>query len=461
MVQSVSGYNVLPLGSACNCDCRFCSHRQNPPGLKVIDIPFISQQVVEELLEFIHPGEKLIIGESATRINEGEPFLHPQLAPILERVRAQFPRTTIQITSNGTLLDNAWVKKLADLAPTALNLSLNSLALTPVQYQRLMRDLTDHGITCHASAVFEDNWSLADSGSLYRMIETAFEAGCASFRVFIPGYTRWTPDNGIKLTPQLEKRVIDYVTRTNQRFSFPVMVEPYPLTDLRCFIAGLIPGGAAQASGLLTGDEITAVDGVPAFSRANCYREIKERKNPELEIKRGVPGGFSRPQETAGKLTLYKAAGKSPGFAVYFDLNRATAATILETARRENAALTPNRSNAQASNRVFALASSLGYAPVQAGIHKQARKNGLAWPDNLTLVPVYNRFFGGNIKCGGLLTVADFRQALVRMDTKAPKEASTVLLPQKAFNREGVDLRGEHYLDLTRDFPDIQVELIH
>jgi len=70
---------VLPLTSECNMRCVFCSNRFNPPGVRVAFIrPRAPAEVVDSLDE-LAPAERVVIGESATRICEGEPFTHPEV----------------------------------------------------------------------------------------------------------------------------------------------------------------------------------------------------------------------------------------------------------------------------------------------------------------------------------------------------------------------------------------------
>jgi MoaA/NifB/PqqE/SkfB family radical SAM enzyme len=124
--ESVSKENVLPLTSTCNLRCVFCSNRQNPRGVRVYAVPHLPLPLVKSLIPCLDPGRKIIIGEAATRINEGEPFTHPHIWQTLEAIRERYPQAMLQITTNGTLLDRVAVKRLAVMQPLEVNLSLNS-----------------------------------------------------------------------------------------------------------------------------------------------------------------------------------------------------------------------------------------------------------------------------------------------------------------------------------------------
>jgi len=90
--DSVHRGNILPLTSVCNVSCIFCSHRQNPPGIKIYKMDHRTPEQVKSCLEFISPGAPVVIGESVTRIIEGEPFLHPEIKGILYAIREKLYR---------------------------------------------------------------------------------------------------------------------------------------------------------------------------------------------------------------------------------------------------------------------------------------------------------------------------------------------------------------------------------
>jgi len=125
LYESASRGNVLPLTSVCNVACVFCSHRQNPPGIEIYRIPHLDSRQVEDILQFIDPACRIVIGESTTRIIEGEPFTNPYIKDILSLIRQRYPSTEILITTNGTLIDPEMARFLANLGLVELNVSLN------------------------------------------------------------------------------------------------------------------------------------------------------------------------------------------------------------------------------------------------------------------------------------------------------------------------------------------------
>ena len=125
LLKTVQDDGILPITSVCNMACQFCSHRNNPPGLEVYRLGHLDLELIEELLQYLAPEGPVIIGESATRIIEGDPLTHPDFFRIIELLRQKFPRKEIRLTTNGSYLDREMVDFLAGRGPVELNISLN------------------------------------------------------------------------------------------------------------------------------------------------------------------------------------------------------------------------------------------------------------------------------------------------------------------------------------------------
>jgi len=98
-ILSAQQSNILAITSVCNVRCLFCSHQGNPSNVRTFSSGHRSFEEIEEIIEFIDKNKKIVIGESITRICEGEPFTHPQIIAILKLLRRKFPKTLIQITT--------------------------------------------------------------------------------------------------------------------------------------------------------------------------------------------------------------------------------------------------------------------------------------------------------------------------------------------------------------------------
>jgi len=255
--------NVLPLTSRCNLGCVFCSNKQNPAQIFTYKLPALPQTTIRQLIPLLNPQEKVIIGESATKLDEGEPFTHPEILSVLKMLRAALPKTMLAITTNGTLLTEKVIRELAALTPLELTVSPNSA--TPQGRRILMHDeapnralqavdgLARHDLPFHGSLVamphlvgFED------------IKETVFflaRHGALTIRIFLPGYTKFAPEK-LKFPLQLWEQIVFYAQEWSNLLDLPVIPEPLIPDNLEPCIWGVIPDSPAKRAGLQADDLI-------------------------------------------------------------------------------------------------------------------------------------------------------------------------------------------------------------
>lgn len=430
--SSMQIYNVLPITSRCNVSCIFCSHKQNPPGVEVIYLPFRSAEAILEGLDYLRENRKIVVGESATRIVEGEPFTHPQIFPVLTSVRRRFPKTLIQLTTNGTLLDRKGLTMLKDLMPVEINLSLNSCH--PIKRQVLMSDqnpeaaialpdlLSEYGIPFHGSIVampwitgWEDVW---------QSILDLTQRGAQTVRVFLPGFTR----NAAPLmhfSQETARKLEEMIQEINKSSKVPVMMEPFRVTDLAARLEGVIQGSPAARVGLRRGDVITAVDGSPVICRVDAFRRVWQGNNPKLEL-----AGVRDP------VVVEKEAGTTSGLVMGYDLDPA----VIEGINKEI-----NRFRAK---QVILLCSVLGASALRLALEKYP------FQEEVRLVETKNHFFGGSIQSAGLLVVEDFASSLAGFLREEPDfRPDLILLPAIAFDAGGRDLTGRFFWEVLASCP--------
>lgn len=75
--------------------CEFCSHKNNPESILTYGVPNFTGSQLEELVDYLSPDRKIVIGESASRIVEGEPFLYKEFMYILKLIREKYKVTLI------------------------------------------------------------------------------------------------------------------------------------------------------------------------------------------------------------------------------------------------------------------------------------------------------------------------------------------------------------------------------
>lgn len=420
--EAASKHNVLPLTGRCNLACVFCSHRQNPPGTQAFTFPPLSLDRLRALIPRLRGDRKIIIGESATRLREGEPLTHPRFREALEAVRARFPDTPLQVTTNGSLLDRETVSFIASLKPLEVVLSLNSASLPG---RRLLMgdaraetalaapdDLARRSVPFHGSIVPQPHLSGWDD--LRDTVRFLDACGALTVRLLLPGYTRL---GGEPAPPgDLDRRCRALLEEEAATLAIPAVLEPPLVEDFTPQVEGVIRDTPAGRAGLRRGDRVASVDGAVPRTRVEAFTLARRCGPCSVEVIRD------------GKrlsVDLNKEPESSPGFILAYDLDPAQALRV--------------RRKLKGGRRVLMAVST-------AALGRWELARSLFGLEGLCLVPVLSRHFGGNISSAGLLTVSDFAAALLpRLLSPKP---DLILLPAAAFGAAGHDLCGVSYRTL-------------
>ena len=432
LLQNAAKNNILPLTSICNVSCVFCSHKQNPPGLGVIGIPPLDFNVVERLLHCINPLAPLVIGESVTKIMEGEPFTHPEFRKILDYIRCRFPDMPIKITTNGNLLDKQWIGFLASLGKVSIHLSINSASVA--NRFLLMKDsladqavrapalLQEYGIVYHGSMVAMPHlvgWS--DMADTILMLS---RRGAETLRIFLPGYTRFSPPVLANFQGK-EKDLLLFVKTMRELVPLPMNAEPAMLKDLTAEITGVIKGSPAHLAGIQSRDIIHLVGIQTPLCRVDAFTLIQEAGHVVL--------GLERLGESK-QVILEKEPGQRSGLVMDYDLEP----NILLKIRRR---IKKQWRQKPSKGKILLLASALGENVLRAGV------KALLQEFDIQVQAVRNHFFGGSIGCAGLLTVDDILFTLQTQESYP----DLVILPSLSFDPLGLDIAGGSY-DKIQEF---------
>lgn len=438
LYTSVHKNNILPLTSRCNVSCIFCSHGQNPPGIEAVSIPPLSWGELEDMSIFLSAHKKVVIGESATRIMEGEPFTHPLCIEALQMIRRKFPHTLIQITTNGTLLTEKTVKALKNLEPIEIILSINSS--TVENRKVLMNDkygafavkavqhLADQGITFHGSMV-PMPWIMGFQ-DIKTTISYLEQHGAETIRTLLPGFTRHRKNTlcqgNINVVPEpgWEEELINFLRCCRSECRVPLTIEPLKLFDLKPAITGIISNSKSAAVGLEKGDVILSINGKEPFSRTEAFYSLTGPGKYSIKLKSA--DGVNK------EVVLNLDAGEKSGLVVDYDISLQCIEEIAEAMRTQNQGFT------------LILASEFGAPLLREGIKKI--KGGENWE----VVSVKNHSFGGTIRSAGLLLVEDFSTALA--EYCSARKPDLVLVPALAFDEKGCDLRGISFTKLASEY---------
>lgn len=426
--------NILPLTSTCNMRCVFCSHNQNPAGVQVCRIRPRTRAEVERIISYMDRDNPVVIGESVTRVIEGEPFTHPEIEEILQLLRNRFAGTTIQITTNGSLLDERRIKQLSLLKNVTLNVSLNSA--TEAGRTLLMKDgqagrsikcpnlLKEYGIPFHGSIVAMPH--LVGWKDLRETIIYLDACGAQTIRVFLPGYSRLAPP-ALRFSPSLLDELRLFLACLRNETTSPLICEPPEIQDLKPRIVGVITGTPAERAGLRTGDLLVSVNGISTTTRVQAFKSVSKAVMPVIDLIRG---------DKRFNVQLEKESGERSGLVMDYDIDPALIWELDRLLRSRRAA------------KALLLTSEFAGPVIKLAL--QQFYQGVA-ESQVLVVP--NKFFGGSIKAAGLLTVEDFIAAVVNFFCEFPEyRPDVVFLPGLAFDHQGRDLTGRSYMELGEEF---------
>ncbi len=419
-LHSVSAFNVLPVTSRCVFSCLFCSHRQNPPGVEAFTVPDLTLSMVDELSIFLDPTKKIVIGESATRCIEGEPFCNEALPDILDKLRRKFPATPFHIATNGTLLTKKTVGRLERLLPLELAVSVNILdpALrrmmlgenTETDILAALYRLSDNGIPFTTSLV-----ALPGLTGLETIEETVTTLSRTESEVIKIYWCSITSHTSPEVTACIGDRELlaGFCRKMKGRVKTPIFLEPPLLVDLKAITEGAVKGSPGERAGIMAGDEILSIDGCSPRSRVDAFHRLSALERPaSLLIRR---------DDQIRTLKLSLSRSERPGITFLYDMD----SDCLDALK--NACLK--------ARRPLVATSELALPMIQAGLRQEDL--------DVQTISVKSVFFGGTIGCTGLMTVSDIVVAL-------PKHGNftELLLPSAPFDAQGRDLTGHSWLGI-------------
>jgi len=410
---------ILPITSCCNMRCLFCSNRYNPPGCEVLNIPARRVEDIKDTILWLGGSRgPVVIGESVTRINEGEPLTHPNFLEIIRLVRKSYPERPIRVTTNASLLDKSLIQDLSDLEVELL-ISLNTIGRRKEVMEDPDPERTLYNISLLRGKIrFEGSIValpfLVGWDDIRDTVKFLEDNGATLVRMLVPGFSSLHPLVRY-VTSTIWSEVRDFAHNLAKTIKIPILVEPPDMRDLSARITEVLPGTPARKAGLRPGDVIVRVQGRKVFSRKESFEMVRDTKDPEVSYER--EGGLY-------DVTLVKERFASPGFIMYEDLD---AREWFEWERK---------SGVRKGKKVLILTSALAKPIIKAALQKRKL--------SARVEAVPSTFFGGNIRAAGLLTIKDFL-AKYQEILAFGFTPDVVTLPKRAFDPWGRDLEGQDY----------------
>lgn len=429
LYKSVQDKNILPITSKCNLSCIFCSHRQNPSEVEVIRLGDLKISKVRDLIDYLDPALPIIIGESATKIIEGEPLVHPQFKKIINLIRNQYDNTKIKITTNANLIDDELLYFFENTNKISLNISVNYI--DPELREKSMGNNCQKDIFKLLNKLrdteIEYNFSMVALPHLfgYQKIEDEIKRMLCydpmTIRVFMPGFTKLSLENLKFDYKKVYQKLSELIKKINLNSEIPVNIEPALIRNLDKKIIGVIKDSPADRAGLKYLDSICEIDSKKPVSRVDAFNKIKKSIDPIIKIKR---------KENLFKTKIKKAANTRSGIVMDYDIG------IKRINKIEN--IIKNNEN----KKLLFLTSELGYELINHVIKKHLEfKAG----KNIMVKSLKSEFMQGSIISAGLLTNYDVKCFL---KNNKGLDFDRLILPTEIYDYFNNDLCGNSYKKL-------------
>jgi len=442
LYSSVQEHNVLPLTSCCPLHCIFCSHRFQPSPVQTLKPGHISEDRVMDLMDYLDPARPVIIGEAASRIEEGEPFFHPSWKMLLQELRDRYPRALLKITTSGTTLSSSEINTLQHLRPLRLCLSLNLIDpesrkkylgdRNPSRIKETLEFLAGRDIPVEGSMVAVPG--LVGWEEIFQSLqELDKNPAIRHIRIFRPGFTGRAADE-IKKKLRLDAdRLRRMVYQWQENLTTPLILEPAPVKDLKARVLGVIADSPADHLGLKRGDIIKELAGVKPESRVGVHGRLNDLFSAgddfSVEVLRKEQRGEGALPEEIKVLPVRQfkecryPQEQSFGVIMAYDFDPAQL--------REVERFTPDR------GRVLFLTAPAARERIKLMVDRLSENKK---PDFTAGVKTVDpEFFGGNIEAAGLLVSEDI---LKRADEIKSFEPDLILIPDIIFDKRGRDLLG-------------------
>ncbi len=265
---------VLFISGVCNSHCAFCFEHGVPFARET---SFMSEEEVRTRLR--HYSPETGVGLFASNRPQMETFLHPKAVEVLEAARQRDKESLFCVTTNGSLLDEATVERIARLQPLIIKFSLN------VADEKLHRELMGLGARTRTSLAVPPllrkhripfiggivAWPTIPFPAIEETVRTLEENEAYAIRIRLPLSHKYLRDQPNVDWDRHWARVTEFARTLRCRV--PLYVEPvqYSTTPIVPRIDGVILRSPADRAGVHTGDVVEAINGEGILTRNESY----------------------------------------------------------------------------------------------------------------------------------------------------------------------------------------------
>jgi uncharacterized Fe-S cluster-containing radical SAM superfamily protein len=231
--------NQLPISAQCNAHCLFCSNHLNP--FPVISGMFREMEDVKLQLAAMSANDDPIrLSDSLPgRISEGEALLHPQLFEILDLIRRKFFYSKLCFTTNASMLDEEFIRRLAPYRPIEITISMHSTQ--PELWAKIFRKTAAEARNAIAAPTLLKRSGIEMLGTIVPLpkvcgwddVEKTYghlvEGGAKEIILFWPGHTVRTKE---AVKQQLECPLEDFTAWAQRMKQRHPSVKQSPLPDM-------------------------------------------------------------------------------------------------------------------------------------------------------------------------------------------------------------------------------------
>jgi hypothetical protein len=453
--------NLGSLSTACNCKCMFCYEDGNPPGLFDREPRFVSVEEAATRRRYLHDGRGL------PRESKGffEPLTNPDFLALLELIREDDPCLVIDVTTNGALLTEETIARLAELKPIYVNVSLIS-ADEPTR-RAVMRDrhaasairaielLRMNEIPFMGTLVPAPDQGLDD---VQETLEYLDGQQARLIRVAMPGLSRFHPSFKPGVIEAWLPLVRDRILDVRSHLQTPVIISPYThvTSSIDAVVEGTVRNSPAAKAGIKQGDRVTVVDGTEVVSRAHAASLLDRASKAGVVDAQIVQDGMLRQVRLSEPPADVAAYPYRPGGYRSLDFAGMRFGLVL-----------PGAFHLQWVKQIHAAIHAREARAVVVVVSRYFRDlvtellADLPLPEGATveLLTPRNRFFGGAVDVGDLWVLEDIAAAAREFADERGKP-DLLVMPDSFLSRWGRDLLGVPYTELESSLG-INVALVH